>query len=126
MSDQWILIDAFGIAKNILSTIYGFSKDSPSATGTTLPYSPFASFYPYTNYAIQGASFLPRPDQYTALASASQFVTGGGGWKNDGYTLPGTLSIHNLPYSANCYGLESATLIAWIQDFQSSYFGLTS
>ena len=48
-------------------------------------------------------------------------MSNGGGWSNDGITLPGMLDIENNPYGDNCYGKSAADMVAWIQEFVDTY-----
>ncbi len=68
-----------------------------------------------------GAYHFARPDQGDPVAQADYFLNNGGGWTNDGRTLPGLLDLegyHNLP--AN-YGLNQAQMQDWIQKFCNRY-----
>ncbi|KAG8902089.1 hypothetical protein FRB99_004843 [Tulasnella sp. 403] len=128
----WNIISSIGTVFNIGSIIYGLIKDPKSGNPTSnnnttqMPGPGYERFYPYTNYDVQGATFLARPDQSSGIVSATLFATGGGGWKKSGLTLPGTLSLHNPPYSSSCYGLDSDALAKWIHEFQLTYRTLTS
>ncbi len=42
---------------------------------------------------IRGAYHFAHPDESTGTAQASYFLANGGGWSDDGITLPGALDI---------------------------------
>ncbi len=82
-----------------------------------------------TNYADAAAAGLKRgayhfglPDTSTGAAQADYFMAHGGGWVNDGKTLPPVLDIEYNPYSTSdwagwCYNKTPAQIVAWITDF---------
>ncbi|KAG8879778.1 hypothetical protein FRB99_004848, partial [Tulasnella sp. 403] len=86
---QWNIISTIGTVFNIGNIIYGLIEDH-NPTQAEGPYGPY---YQYPDVNVQGASFLPRPDNDAPRASAVTFVNNGGRWTNDGHTLPGTLSL---------------------------------
>jgi GH25 family lysozyme M1 (1,4-beta-N-acetylmuramidase) len=62
------------------------------------------------------------PDQASGVDQATFFVAHGGGWSNDGKTLPPALDIEYNPYSTAdwagwCYNRTPAQITAWINDF---------
>ncbi|WP_265442650.1 GH25 family lysozyme [Flexivirga meconopsidis] len=76
-----------------------------------------------TNYAgarnkgiIRGAYHFANPGGASGKAQADYFIAHGGGWKADGYTLPGALDLE-----AGCYGKTDAAMVAWIKDFVAQY-----
>ncbi|MEV5712974.1 GH25 family lysozyme [Amycolatopsis mediterranei] len=82
-----------------------------------------------TNYAgsanaglVRGAYHFGLPDQASGAAQAEFFVANGGGWVNDGKTLPPVLDIEYNPYSTAdwagwCYNRTPAEVTAWLTDF---------
>jgi GH25 family lysozyme M1 (1,4-beta-N-acetylmuramidase) len=74
---------------------------------------------------IRGSYHFATPDTTSGAAQAQYFVAHGGGWSRDGKTLPGMLDIEWDPYGASCYGLSQSAMVAWIQDFTTTYRSLT-
>jgi GH25 family lysozyme M1 (1,4-beta-N-acetylmuramidase) len=82
-----------------------------------------------TNYAgsanaglVRGAYHFGLPDRASGAAQAEFFVANGGGWTNDGRTLPPVLDIEYNPYSTAdwagwCYNRTPAEVTAWLSDF---------
>ena len=82
-----------------------------------------------TNYADSASAGIKRgayhfglPDTSTGAAQADYFMAHGGGWVNDGKTLPPVLDIEYNPYSTSdwagwCYNQTPAQITAWITDF---------
>jgi GH25 family lysozyme M1 (1,4-beta-N-acetylmuramidase) len=75
---------------------------------------------------LRGAYHFALPNQSTGAAQASYFVAHGGGWTNDGRTLPGALDIEYNPDGAECYGLSQSAMVSWIASFADTYEALTS
>ncbi|KAF2198695.1 putative N,O-diacetyl muramidase [Delitschia confertaspora ATCC 74209] len=73
---------------------------------------------------IRGGYHFGRPDGGSGASQAQFFVSNGGGWSGDGITLPGTLDIEYGP-TDTCYGLDVASMVAWITDFVNMYQSLT-
>ena len=74
---------------------------------------------------IRGAYHFALPDSSSGAAQADYFAKNGGGWSNDGITLPGALDIEYNPYGATCYGLSASAMVDWIEDFVTSYESAT-
>lgn len=70
---------------------------------------------------IRGTYHFATPDTTTGTAQADYFVNNGGGWSNDGKTLPGVLDIEWNPYGATCYGKTQSGMVTWIRDFVNRY-----
>lgn len=77
---------------------------------------------------IRGAYHFANPRTSSGADQARYFVQHGGGWSNDGRTLPGLLDIEFNPYSQygnTCYNMSTSQLISWIRDFNETYRSLT-
>ncbi|RLV49671.1 lysozyme [Nocardioides mangrovicus] len=75
---------------------------------------------------IRGSYHFANPSDSSGAAQATYFVEHGGGWSQDGKTLPGALDIEYNPYDGGtCYGLSQAAMVSWISDFVSTYKSLT-
>ena len=74
---------------------------------------------------IRGAYHFAVPNDSTGAAQADYFVANGGGWSNDGMTLPGMLDIEYNPYGPTCYGLTQTQMTAWVSSFVQEYDLLT-
>lgn len=77
---------------------------------------------------IRGAYHFANPRTSSGADQARYFVQHGGGWSNDGRTLPGLLDIEFNPYSQygnTCYDMTPRQLIDWIRDFNNTYRSLT-
>lgn len=71
---------------------------------------------------IRGAYHFARPDRSSGAKQANYFVDHGGGWSDDGRTLPGALDVEYNPYGDDpCYGLSKAAMTAWIKAFSDTY-----
>ncbi|MFE2559559.1 lysozyme [Streptomyces sp. NPDC059352] len=70
---------------------------------------------------IRGTYHFATPDTTTGTAQADYFVDNGGGWSQDGKTLPGVLDIEWNPYGATCYGKTQSGMVTWIRDFVNRY-----
>ena len=79
----------------------------------------------YNAGLVRGAYHFAIPNNSTGAAQADYFVAHGGGWSPDGRTLPGTLDIEYNPYGAECYGLTTSQMVAWIRAFGGEYLILT-
>ncbi|MGW2813148.1 lysozyme [Streptomyces sp. NPDC001415] len=76
---------------------------------------------------VRGAYHFALPDQASGRAQADFFVGNGGGWSDDGRTLPPAVDLEHNPYGENtddssgagakCYGLSPAAMTAWISEF---------
>lgn len=74
---------------------------------------------------LHGGYHFAIPDDAEGYAQADFFVDNGGGWTDDGATLPGVLDIEYNPYGGTCYGLSRGEMAAWIRDFTEEYRALT-
>jgi GH25 family lysozyme M1 (1,4-beta-N-acetylmuramidase) len=83
----------------------------------------FSSHYTGATNAgfIRGGYHFAIPDDSSGAAQAKYFLAHGGGWSNDGITLPGMLDIEYNPYGATCYGLSASQMVSWISDFVNTY-----
>lgn len=71
---------------------------------------------------IRGAYHFARPDLSGGTAQANYFVDHGGGWSDDGRTLPGALDVEYNPYGEDpCYGKSDSGMTAWIKAFSNTY-----
>ncbi len=70
---------------------------------------------------IRGAYHFATPDTASGAAQADYFVDHGGGWSQDGRTLPGVLDIEWNPYGDACYGKTRSAMVSWIRDFLNQY-----
>ncbi|SJX62959.1 probable lysozyme [Sporisorium reilianum f. sp. reilianum] len=74
---------------------------------------------------IRGAYHFARPDKSSGAAQAKYFLANGGGWSNDGITLPGSLDMESSSGVATCYGLSQSGMVSWIKDFSNTYYSST-
>lgn len=102
----------------------------PQATeGSTVVDSAFSSHYNGATSAglIRGGYHFAHPDSGSGASQADFFINNGGGWSNDGITLPGMLDIEYNPGSGgSCYGLSQSAMVSWIADFVDEYQAQTS
>ncbi|MGZ0199485.1 GH25 family lysozyme [Streptomyces sp. RM1] len=70
---------------------------------------------------IRGAYHFALPNTSGGSAQADYFIAHGGGWSDDGKTLPGALDIEYNPYGATCYGLSQSAMVSWITAFSTEY-----
>jgi GH25 family lysozyme M1 (1,4-beta-N-acetylmuramidase) len=86
----------------------------------------FAQQYngPYEYGVIRGAYHFGIPSNSSGQAQAEYFIDNGGGWSDDGKTLPGALDIEYNPYGAECYGLTQSQMVTWIANFVNEYASL--
>jgi GH25 family lysozyme M1 (1,4-beta-N-acetylmuramidase) len=94
--------------------------------GTTYASSTFASQYngSYAAGLIRGAYHFATPNTSSGAAQADYFVAHGGGWSNDGHTLPPLLDIE-YGYNATCWGLSQASMVSWISAFSNEVLAKT-
>jgi GH25 family lysozyme M1 (1,4-beta-N-acetylmuramidase) len=71
----------------------------------------------YGTGMIRGAYHFATPNTSAAVAQADHFVTKGGGWTDDGHTLPPAIDLEYNPYGQVCYGMKPAALVAWVRAF---------
>ncbi len=74
---------------------------------------------------IRGAYHFALPNSSSGASQANFFVDNGGGWSQDGKTLPGVLDIEYNPYGSTCYGLSQSAMVSWIRDFLDTYYART-
>jgi GH25 family lysozyme M1 (1,4-beta-N-acetylmuramidase) len=89
--------------------------------GTTYRNPSFAQQYngSYNVGMVRGAYHFALPNVSSGATQANFFVSHGGGWSNDGRTLPPVIDLEYNPYGATCYGLSRAAMVAWIHDFSN-------
>src|SRR5581483_1933978 len=63
---------------------------------------------------LRGAYHFATPNTTDGVSQADYFLAHGGGWSNDGKTLPPAIDLEYNPYGDTCYGLAPAALVAWI------------
>lgn len=62
------------------------------------------------------------PSASSGSDQAAYFVKHGGGWSDDGITLPGMLDMEFNPYGDDdCYGLSGSEMADWIAEFVDEY-----
>lgn len=66
---------------------------------------------------IRGAYHFATPNTSDGVSQADYFLAHGGGWSNDGKTLPPAIDLEYNPYGDTCYGLTPAALVAWVHAF---------
>lgn len=75
---------------------------------------------------VAGGYHFAIPNEDPGDVQARFFVDNGGGWTDDGATLPGVLDIEWNPYDGDdCYDMSETELISWIADFVDEYAALT-
>lgn len=77
---------------------------------------------------IRGAYEFGNPRQSGGTAEADFFLAHGGGWRNDGHTLPGTLDIETgttLGFP-ECWGLSGSAIVAYVRAFANEYHAKTT
>lgn len=71
---------------------------------------------------VRGGYHFAIPDDSSGTEQADFFVDNGGGWVDDGQTLPGALDIEwNPNWSDDCYGLSTSEMQDWIAEFLDRY-----
>lgn len=65
---------------------------------------------------IRGAYHFANPAGASGKTQADWFLGHGGGWKADGYTLPGALDVEGT-----CYSKTPAAMVSWIKSFVAEY-----
>ncbi|HEX3781053.1 MAG TPA: GH25 family lysozyme [Pseudonocardiaceae bacterium] len=71
----------------------------------------------YSSGLVRGAYHFATPNTTDGVSQADYFLAHGGGWSNDGKTLPPAIDLEYNPYGDTCYGLTPAALVAWIHAF---------
>ncbi|GAA5229560.1 GH25 family lysozyme [Arthrobacter cryoconiti] len=76
---------------------------------------------------IRGAYHFARPNLSSGTNQAQVFIASGGGWANDGSTLPGVLDLESngSDSSGTCFGMAPGQLAGWAKDFTNTYKSLT-
>ncbi|EFR05361.1 N,O-diacetylmuramidase [Nannizzia gypsea CBS 118893] len=90
--------------------------------GTTYKSATFNTQYvgATNNKFIRGGYHFAHPDG-SASAQCDYFLANGGGWSNDGITLPGMIDLEGYSGKPKCYGLSASAMIAWIKTFSDRY-----
>ncbi|KAJ5407634.1 hypothetical protein N7509_001517 [Penicillium cosmopolitanum] len=70
---------------------------------------------------IRGGYHFAQPASSSGASQAEYFLAHGGGWSNDGKTLPGMLDLEYNPSGSTCYGLSASDMAAWVKDFGETY-----
>lgn len=70
---------------------------------------------------VRGGYHFARPDSGDPIEQCDAFLNGGGGWSDDGITLPGMLDLEGYPGLPANYGLSRQDLRTWISDFSNHY-----
>ncbi|OQE31504.1 hypothetical protein PENSTE_c001G05050 [Penicillium steckii] len=91
--------------------------------GTTYIDKSFSSHYDGASKAglLRGGYHFAHPDSSSGTKQAEYFLAHGGGWSNDGKTLPGMLDLEYNPSGSDCYGLSASDMASWVKDFGDSY-----
>ncbi|KAJ4289263.1 hypothetical protein N0V88_007013 [Collariella sp. IMI 366227] len=69
---------------------------------------------------IRGGYHFAHPGATTGAAEADYFIAHGGGWSDDGITLPGMLDLES-ENNGQCWGLSASDMVAWIKSFSEQY-----
>lgn len=90
--------------------------------GTTYRNPQFAQQYngSFNVGMIRGAYHFALPDRSSGATQGNFFVDHGGGWSDDGKTLPPAIDLEYNPYGASCYGKSHSAMIAWIRDIATT------
>ena len=90
--------------------------------GTTYRNPQFAQQYngSFNVGMIRGAYHFALPDRSSGATQGNFFVDHGGGWSDDGKTLPPAIDLEYNPYGASCYGKSQSAMVAWIRDIAST------
>ena len=90
--------------------------------GTTYQNPDFAQQYngSFNAGMIRGAYHFALPDRSSGAAQGNFFVDHGGGWSNDGKTLPPAIDLEYNPYGASCYGKTQSAMVTWIRDIANT------
>ncbi|KAI9925288.1 hypothetical protein ASPWEDRAFT_164167 [Aspergillus wentii DTO 134E9] len=95
-----------------------------STEGTTYTDPSFSTHYEGAGKAglLRGGYHFAVPNSKSGKEQAEYFLAHGGGWTNDGKTMPGMLDLEYNPYKGNnCYDLSPSQMTAWIKDFSDTY-----
>ena len=74
---------------------------------------------------LRGGYHFAQPADSTGAEQAEYFIANGGGWSDDGITLPGMLDIEYAPSGDTCYGLSADAMVAWVDEFLETYKAAT-
>ena len=84
---------------------------------------------------IRGAYHFAIPNWSSGADQARYFVSNGGGWSADGYTMPPVLDFEFNPYAGKtingfyfgntCYDMSGSQLASWVRDFGNTMLSLT-
>ncbi|MGW0207908.1 lysozyme [Streptomyces sp. NPDC003233] len=101
-------------------TTWAYTK---ATEGSSYTNPDFAQQYdgPYSVGMVRGAYHFATPDSSGGATQADYFLAHGGGWSDDGKTLPGALDIEWNPYGDDCYGKSKSQMVGWIRDFLNRY-----
>lgn len=69
---------------------------------------------------IRGAYHFAHPGESTGGDQADYFIAHGGGWTNDGITLPGMLDLESGG-KGQCWNITVPKMVEWIQQFSDRY-----
>ncbi|PNY28903.1 Lysozyme [Tolypocladium capitatum] len=70
---------------------------------------------------VRGGYHFGHPGADKGAAEADFFLRHGGGWSNDGVSLPGMLDLESAKGKPECYGLSAEAMVLWISDFVETY-----
>jgi GH25 family lysozyme M1 (1,4-beta-N-acetylmuramidase) len=72
---------------------------------------------------VRGGYAYAQPSQASGRATADHFFASGGGWSDDGKTLPPLLDIeYGSAAQGTCYGLSWAQMRTWIRSFSDRVY----
>ncbi|MEN0103612.1 MAG: GH25 family lysozyme [Curtobacterium sp.] len=72
---------------------------------------------------IRGGYAYAQPSQASGTATAAYFFSHGGGWSNDGKTLPPLLDIeYGSAAQGTCYGLSQTAMVNWILEYSTAVY----
>ena len=109
-------------------TRFAYMKSTQSWPTTLYQDPNFAQNYngAYKQGMIRGAYHFAMPAHSSGTTQAKEFLSKGGGWSNDGKTLPPLLDIEWNPYTSDqypagkgnsCFGMSPTSMVKWIKDF---------
>ncbi|MGP5227028.1 cell wall-binding repeat-containing protein [Arthrobacter rhombi] len=107
---------------------FAYVKSTQSWPSTLYQDPNFAQNYngAYKQGMMRGAYHFAMPAHSSGATQAREFLSTGGGWSNDGKTLPPLLDIEWNPYNStqypegkgnSCFGMSPSSMVKWIQDF---------
>lgn len=70
---------------------------------------------------VRGGYHFARPDSGEPVEQADFFLNNGGGWSEDGITLPGMLDLEGYHGIPRDYGLSQQEMRDWIMGFSNHY-----